>query len=879
MTRRTDTGLRHAISVIERMLLTDPTIDTILMRCLHQLMALLGSHFGYVYQCRNSESESVPWELTGCYQFDSGVFRELANTCTSHHIPPAMQAKLISGRCIFDDGLETPLHPVPHEHPDIFNYCCIPLVDARRIYAVVYLCNVAGGFDEALENRLRPFIAAASCLLRAAEKKNRFQQATPSACDIAAYPELFLDLLDTMFNGVLVVNEADTITLCNHAAASMLGLPRREVIGLPRSRFLPKGAPRLQHRLDLNDNPWTAAARKTVWRGVPALTAAGKKFLVDLSAFELNEGEQVLRGLVMDDISERMQSAADYHATLQRFQVLTNLAPVAIVQLNREWECTYANDTWCEYCQMTPDEAHHIGWLRGLHTGDAENFLDTLRTETAVSGKYEGELRLQSPLGRVTWVKANACSLYNEEGETSGMIMTLSDITDRLSNERRLQDIAEKDQLTGLINRAFFNDRVEIALKGVRRFGYVALMFLDLDEFKHINDTLGHDAGDQLLREVANRLRDTLRQVDTIARIGGDEFTVLLTNVQNVRGITATADKLIAALASPVDIDKRPIYLTCSIGIAVAESENTDTKQLLKQADVALYKAKEAGKNQYKFYTPELDKNANLHILLRQSLKETGRRDFRVVYQPQVDASCQKIVGLEALARWSHPDTETIDPQVFIKMIEETALINDFSEWLFEEVFSTVSHWLGASDPEISVSLNLSAKQFRNKELASFIHHRCRAHGINPRKIVLEVTETALIDDPEIAANTLKMLRRMGFSISLDDFGTGYSSLLYLRDMPLQCVKIDRSFIRRVSHDDEDAKIVSAILALADALELNVIAEGVDNADDKSWLLDHGCPIQQGFLFHKPLEAREVENLLHLSPPKDNVVSFGGRVG
>ncbi|TQV73389.1 EAL domain-containing protein [Exilibacterium tricleocarpae] len=875
MSRRTDNQLRSAIAAVERMLLTEPSATEVLSRCLSQLMELFGAAFGYVYQCRDSDGDAIPWELVGCYRQDSGVLQEVENTCTSDRMPAAVQPRLLSGRCLFDNDIGDALNPVPHDHPQITNCFCIPLVDACYIHAVLYLCNVDGGFDAACETRIRPFIAAANCLLRAAKKR-----ATVKSLTLADTPEFSLEFLDALFNGVLVINDMEEVVMCNSAAASMLGIPRTEVIGAPLKQFMPKGAPLMEQRLIEHGTGSCAETSKcaTVWRGVTTLRANGDKILVDLSAFELRRRDQVLRGLVMNDISERMKSATEYHSTLQRFQVLTNLAPVGILQLNRNWQCTYANDTWCEYCQMTPAEAKGTGWMQGLHIDDVDRVLDSLRSETTLSGAYEGEFRLQSPLGKIVWVKANACSLYEETGETSGLIMTFNDVTDHLNNERRLQEIAEKDQLTGLINRAFFNDRLELALTGIERFGSVVLMFLDLDEFKLINDTLGHDVGDQLLKEVADRLRTALRKADTIARLGGDEFTLVLTNVQNLSGITAVADKAISALNQPFVIGERRIYVTGSIGIAVAQSKETTTKVLLKQADVALYKAKEAGRNQYKFYTAELDKDADLHIHLRQSLKERSRRDFRVVYQPQVDAVSGKIVGLEALTRWRHPDADDVSPEKFIKMIEESGLISEFSEWLFEEIFSTITSWKRAKGP-IPISINLSAKQFRNKNLAFYIHQCCLSHGIEPNRIVLEVTETALIDDPGLAAATLKELRKMGFSLSLDDFGTGYSSLACLRDMPLQYVKIDRSFTKDVMDDESDRKIVSAIINLAEALDLKVVAEGVDNLAVKEWLLQHNCNYQQGFYFYQPLERASIEKLLDIAPYSDAVVHLDSGTG
>jgi len=879
MTRRSDNLLREAISGIETLLLSEPDTNLVLSRCLSQLMGLLGAQFAYVYRCNDAVGmEEIPWEFGLAYSMESGVAKQMLNTSTSCAIPQSMQPKFLGGRCIhFDEAPEA----LPHKHPPINNCLALPLIDARRIYAVMFLCNSIAGFRPDTETRLRPFIAAASCLLRSSEEKTRFQSKNNNTKNLRDDPAMLLGLLDTMFNGVLIVNEKDNIALCNTAAASILCAPRRDIIGASVWTYFPKGIPNPQLRMEGKKSSYVEPNEqsKRIWRGVAVRTTVGDKVLIDLSSFQLKHGDELLQGLVMDDLSERLRSASDYQATLQRFQALTNLVPVAIVQLNRDWECTYANDTWCEYTQMTPDDSLGIGWLKGLHNSDADLALVALRQETAVNGCFQTELRLQSPLGKITWVKLTASALYSEDGDMTGLIMTFSDITTHLNNERRLQDIAEKDQLTGLINRAFFNDRLETALRGVERYGSVALMFIDLDEFKHINDTLGHDAGDTLLRDIAARLKETLRQADTIARIGGDEFTVILTNVQNTLSITAIADKLLLAMRDPVMLGERSIYVSCSIGISVADHEGTSVKQLLKQADAALYKAKKAGRDQYRFYTKELDNNANIHILLRESLKQKQRRDFRVVYQPQVDASTNKITGLEALTRWSRDDIKDIGADVFIKMIEESGLITDFSEWLFEEVFSTVKHWQKLGMRGVKVSVNVSAKQFRDKELARYILVRCRAHGVNPSSIVLEITETAIIDDPKIAADTLKMLRTMGFGVALDDFGTGYSSLAHLRDMPLQCVKIDRSFIKDILHDQGDAKIVLAILSLAKTLKLDVIAEGVDNSDVVSWLVDHGCLIHQGFYFHKPLEQNEIEALLDFNNDKGKVVPIDKDVG
>lgn len=412
--------------------------------------------------------------------------------------------------------------------------------------------------------------------------------------------ENIFTVFDSLFNTVFLVDSHECIIICNKAASVMFGMPKYDIIGKNITYFLPNGSPRLDTRITsiINDN----GLPKSVWRGVPIIKEDKTRALVDLSSFEFNSAIGALKGYVMDDISERMESAANYHDTLQRFQVLTNLAPVTIIQINTRWECTYANDTWCNYTQMTPEESTGKGWLKGLHRDDCNNALNDIRLESTADSQYEGQFRLHTPLGKVIWVKANACMLYNSNGESDGLIITFNDITAHLNNEKRLQNIAERDQLTGLVNRAFFNDRLEMALKGVSRLDAVALIFLDLDDFKHINDTLGHDAGDTLLEQIAQRLTITLRDVDTIARIGGDEFTLIITNVESTHSVSVIADRLINCLVEPFDINNRPIYASASLGISYTDIANQKPKTALKQADIALYKAKEAGKNQYRFY-------------------------------------------------------------------------------------------------------------------------------------------------------------------------------------------------------------------------------------------------------------------------------------
>lgn len=885
MSRRSDNTLRAAIAEIERLVFTDPSSETVLTQSLQQLMILLHASFGYVYCCKRSGADSLQWEFLSCIECtEQGAFEEKKNSCATSAIPEAIQSVFLAGRCVYGgDAFNNESRgmvednnqpkPLPHYHPVINNFLCIPLVDARNIHAVIYLCNSPSGFSKEVEARIRPLLAATSCILRAAEKQKKEPGSELSALSKKELniPQSLRQIVDAVFDPVLIVGPAEKIIACNQLATNLLDSENVGLLDKPLKTIFSKGIPRLINRFTDDASSATQVSNDNseeinTWKGVSANRLNGDAIIFDMSTFKVAHGGQLLRGLILSNLPEELSEASDYHSILQRFQVLTHLVPVGILQLNRDWECTYVNDTFCDYCHLSPEEIQGVGWIHGIHPDDANNAIIRMRTKAMLTEGYVSKFRLQSPLGKTTWVQVNASSLYNESGEMDGIILAFNDITDQLDNEKRLQDIAEKDQLTGLTNRAFFNDRVGIALQGIERFGNVALMFLDLDEFKQINDTYGHQAGDSLLREVGIRLKQSVRKADTIARIGGDEFTILLTNIEHVGAVTAVAEKLIASFNKPFMIGQNSFHITCSIGIVVAETGRVEQKVLLKQADIALYNAKEAGRNQYKFYTAELDAGVDVYMQLKKSLKETCDEDFHIVFQPQVDARSNAIVGLEALARWTGSTVGIIGPDVFMKIIENSGLINDFSEWLFESIFKQVKQWNQRFQlcEQVSISINLSAKQFRNRDLAETIHQACLSYSIDPRHIILEMTETAIIEDPELALATLNSLRDMGFELSLDDFGTGYSSLVYLRDMPFQSVKIDKTFIQDVLGDQDDAEIVSAIIDLSNKLKMKVIAEGVNSEGIKEWLLRNNCHIHQGFYFHRPVLADEIDSLFAL---------------
>jgi len=837
MQRRSDHKLREAINHLEGLVVQASPPDVVLKRCAEELLYLLQGARCWVFDVL--DQEGTQWQLLADYQLCEEKVEPLQECVIRQEVPDALRPYLRSGRCW------STTEPLPSGllMPDGYdNFSFIPIRDANKIHAAIGIFDTRSEVVSDLSARLRPLIAAVTCLLRTSPVRLDKSEHSASITEM-------LTIFDTLTNGVLVLDSDEKVSACNQSVCRMVGLPRNQLLGQPVDRFLRGGC-----------NISRAMVSGTTWRSVPVYAVNGDKHMVDITVSAIQTYGKPKVCVVLDDVSERLEFSESHQAAVQRFQALTSILPIGMLQLDNTWACHYANDTWCDFVRLTAEEVYDHGWLHSIYSGDCDDFLADLRQQTMSTGRFSGEVRVQTPLGNVLWAKINACSLYSSNGDIAGFILTCHDITDHLVTEKRLKEAAETDALTGLSNRSAFSQKLELSLSEAHRYGGVALIFIDLDNFKLINDTLGHDAGDALLVEVANRLRDVLRKVDYIFRVGGDEFTVIVSHIKQVASVKMIAEKIVTAMATPFLLNGRSVYVTCSLGLSVYEDKMTkDT--LVKQADVALYKAKEAGRNQYQFFTSALNRDASMLISLRESVRERIDDDFRVVFQPQVNAVTGELVGLESLARW-RMEGEDVGPHVFIKLLEQCGLINEFSDWLFDRVFDLASRWKGQLVDGVKIALNLSARQFRNTDLVYSITEKCQKAGVDPRDFVLEVTETALISDTELASGALSKLRKIGFSISLDDFGTGYSSLMYLRSMPITSVKIDRSFTKDVLEDPEDAQIVAGILNLASALGLSVVAEGVETEDVAQWLVDHDCPIHQGFLYDRPLEAARVHDLL-----------------
>jgi diguanylate cyclase (GGDEF)-like protein len=440
---------------------------------------------------------------------------------------------------------------------------------------------------------------------------------------------------------------------------------------------------------------------------------------------------------------------------------------------------------------------------------------------------------------------------------------------ERAAQEERIRHQAYHDSLTGLPNRASFAEHLDEAMRRAKRAGWpLALLFLDLDNFKRVNDSLGHDAGDRLLRVAAERIRRAVREADMLFRMGGDEFTVLLEDVRGPEEAAMVSSRVLEAMAEPLQLQHHEISVTASIGIALYPRDDVVAERLLKSADTAMYRAKELGRNRYAFFAPEMNERVESQILIEAALRRALKnQEFVLHFQPRVSAASGRATGAEALLRWRHPEWGVVEPARFVPLLEETGMVVPVGAWVLTEACRHAKSWQDAGLPPLRVSVNLSSRQFRSETLFESVTEALRASRLQPQLLELELTESLLVENVEHAMGVMGKLKAIGTAISIDDFGTGYSSLGYLKRFPIDSLKIDKSFVRDIATSPKDAAIVKAISALARSLGIGLIAEGVEEVWQAEYLRGQQCTEMQGFLFSHPLPPELVIDALSRAYP------------
>jgi diguanylate cyclase (GGDEF)-like protein/PAS domain S-box-containing protein len=487
-----------------------------------------------------------------------------------------------------------------------------------------------------------------------------------------------------------------------------------------------------------------------------------------------------------------------------------------------------------------------------------------IRRAVAQKGHWQGEIWNRRKNGEVYPVLMSISAVLNDDRRITHYVGIFSDITRIKRTEARLHHLAHNDPLTGLPNRVLFKDRLSQAMaQADRNRGAVVLMLLDLDRFKNVNDTYGHTVGDQLLAAVAKRLSQCVRKTDTVARLGGDEFTVILNGVEDSQGAATVARKIVDVLSEPFNIGGLVLYITASIGITLYPMDSRESDRLFQNADTALYYAKQQGRDNCQFFSEEMNlkvmERLELELDLRAALE---RQEFLVYYQPVIDFHTGKIISAEALIRWDHPRRGLLPPARFIPVAEETGLILPIGEWALKTACSQNAYWQKLGLPPLPIAVNVSGRQLRQQDLVKLVMQILEESEMDPKYLELELTESVAEGNAENTIKLFNKFKEKGIKISIDDFGTGYSSLSYLKKFPIEKLKIDRSFIKDITSDPDDAAIVEAIVGVAKALKLKVVAEGVENEDQLGFLKDHGCDAWQGFCFCRPAPAEEFTEIL-----------------
>jgi diguanylate cyclase (GGDEF)-like protein/PAS domain S-box-containing protein len=485
------------------------------------------------------------------------------------------------------------------------------------------------------------------------------------------------------------------------------------------------------------------------------------------------------------------------------------------------------------------------------------------------SDYWQGELWDRRKDGSAYPKWAAISVIRNDKGEATNYIASFTDISERKAAEERIHQLAHHDALTGLFNRFSLESRLEQALLSARREnGQLTVMFIDMDRFKIINDTLGHHAGDALLVEVAQRLQVSVRESDIVARLGGDEFIIVLTNMAAGMAAAPIATSLIQTLGRPYQIEGKTVHSTPSIGISLFPADGEDVDTLLKNADTAMYHAKEQGRNNYQFFTEAMNAQVAARLELENELREAvAKGQFELHYQPQIHAGDGRLRGLEALVRWRHPEKGIIPPDSFIPIAEETGLISAIGEWVLAEACRQKAAWRKQGQRIGRIAVNISTYQLHSSNLVEQVRNNMHRYGLSAGELELEITESGAMENPELAAQQLRALRELGIEIAIDDFGTGYSSLSYLKRLPIQRLKIDRSFVMDIEHDASDAAICKAIISMARSLELGVVAEGVETREQHDFLSNLGCELLQGYYYSRPVPAEELVHFIERGYP------------
>lgn len=864
--RRNDIEVRDAIDRIQQFFFSHNRPENVLAVALDEIVNLLACTDGVCFFPKTNNSYHPILR-----QFTSPIVSSSSKLCSKQlvDVPDIWlkQERHIFRIKVYNNGVPSHYSAMfgKDVHFDIAGF--FPIIVSNQLLAIIAVTGYKKTFRFSSISRTSPLLGATVCALQSGKKIS--YQVSPKHAHLIE-DELLGSLINHSPSGIIVI-EDNSVVLNNYIAADILNhgsnetsIEHGKLINMSVSQFFPRFDELFQwsKQLKLLDTPTKSIGPQMRYEQ-KLRRIDGTNFNANVTVFRyFNDDKQyTILQLLDTHTSDSNNCEPKSNSDSTQVRDINDQLPIGMMNLTLDLSCTYNNAIWTQFTGLDDCDSSGSGWIKAVHAEDLRFLLEDLYVCLVFENDIKREIKLISPLGSLRWVDFHASIIFNNENKPSGMMVTVTDITEQRHYASQLKKLAESDHLTGLINRAGFDKKLNKAFDKAKTDQLeISVLFIDLDGFKYVNDTYGHHSGDIVLKEVSKRLQTVLDAQDTACRFGGDEFVVLFKLNRDVKSIIDVAENILKEIEYPFKINNKLVKLSASIGIASSKAEEANANELLKHADDALYQSKRAGKNRFSIYdTTKESKDCMQTRLLNELRQGIIQKSFLLHFQPIINANTKEYVGVEALLRFNNDKEIMIMPDNFVHLLEDSGMIVNVGYWVIDEACKQLRNLINEEyfPKGAYMSINVSAKQLIDKNFVAMLKSSCQKYHIDPTRLVIEITESVMINKPAIVGVVLKELRDYGVRTALDDFGTGYSSMTYLQKFDFDIIKIDKSFIEQLETDSYNMKIVTAIIALANSFNLEVTAEGVEDKRYIPLLNTMGVDNIQGYVISEPKAYRQ----------------------